>query len=288
MRKARARASFESLRDRIMSAFETLEADAPGTLYPGSEGRFQRTAWNRTPAPDGSDQGGGVMGMLRGRLFEKVGVHTSTVYGSFPAEFARQIRGAEHDPRFWASGISLIAHMRNPHVPAVHMNLRMIVTTCSWFGGGADLNPTLDRGRDRAHPDAVAFHAALQDACGTFDPGWYDAYSKWAEEYFWLPHRGEPRGVGGIFFDHHDSGDWEKDLRFAGAVGETFLAIYPQIVRNRMNEPWTESERHEQAKWRSRYVEFNLLYDRGTTFGLKTGGNVESILSSMPPLAEWP
>ena len=281
-RKEKARAWFESLRDSIMAAFEALEDEAPAGLYPGAAGRFARTPWSR-----GNAEGGGVMGMMRGRLFEKVGVHTSTVYGEFAPDFARQIPGAADDPRFWASGISLIAHMANPLVPAVHMNTRMIVTTKGWFGGGADLNPTLDRMRTGDHPDTRDFHARLKAACDGFDPGWYDKYRKWADDYFWLPHRGEPRGVGGIFYDHHDSGDWEKDFAFTRAVGEAFLDIQPRIIRRRMAEKWTDTNRHEQAKWRGRYVEFNLLYDRGTTFGLKTGGNVESILSSMPPVAEW-
>ena len=290
-RKIQARAWFETLRERIMAAFETLENDAPASLYPGEAGRFERTPWNRGPAAGSdnhkSDEGGGVMGMMRGRLFEKVGVHTSTVFGAFSLEFAKQIRGASDDPRFWASGISLIAHMKNPHVPAVHMNTRMIVTTQGWFGGGADLNPTLDTARSEAHRDAIDFHARMKQACDGFDAGWYEKYKKWADDYFWLPHRGEPRGVGGIFYDHHDSGDWDRDFAFTKAVGEAFLDIQPTIIRRRMGESWNDAERHEQAKWRGRYVEFNLLYDRGTTFGLKTGGNVESILSSMPPIAEW-
>jgi coproporphyrinogen III oxidase len=227
------------------------------------------------------------MGMMRGRLFEKVGVHTSTVFGAFSPEFARQVKGAGDDPRFWASGISLIAHMRNPRVPAVHMNTRMIVTTESWFGGGADLNPTLDLARSARHPDTVDFHARLKQACDSFNKDWFPKYKQWADTYFWLPHRREARGVGGIFFDHHDSGDWERDFAFTRAVGEAFLDIQPRIIRRRMDENWTPEERHEQAKWRGRYVEFNLLYDRGTHFGLRTGGNVESILSSMPPVAEW-
>jgi coproporphyrinogen III oxidase len=284
-RKTRARAWFETLRDRIMAAFEALEDSAPEALYPGAPGRFTRTPWKRGDSSE--DQGGGVMGMMRGRLFEKVGVHTSTVHGSFSPEFAKQIKGAGADPRFWASGISLIAHMKNPHVPAVHMNTRMIVTTQSWFGGGADLNPTLDAARNEAHPDAAAFHARLKDACDGFDTGYYPKYKKWADDYFWLPHRSEPRGVGGIFYDQLDSGNWEQDFNFTRAVGEAFLDIQPKIIAGRMNERWNDAERHEQAKWRGRYVEFNLLYDRGTTFGLKTGGHVEAILSSMPPIAEW-
>jgi coproporphyrinogen III oxidase len=282
-RKQAAQSWFEDLAARIIAAFETLEDDAPTSLYPGAAGRFVRTPWSR-----GESEGGGLMGMMRGRLFEKVGVHISTVHGAFSPDFAKQVRGAAEDPRFWATGISLIAHMKNPHIPAVHMNTRMIVTTQSWFGGGADLNPTLDAARVPDHADAVDFHARLKGACDGFDPGWYGKYSKWAEDYFWLPHRGEPRGVGGIFYDHHDSGDWDRDFDFTKNVGLALLDIYPQIVMRRWDKGWNEAERHEQSKWRSRYVEFNLLYDRGTTFGLKTGGNVESILSSMPPVAEWP
>jgi coproporphyrinogen III oxidase len=280
--KKRARAWFESLRDDIMAAFEALEAQAPADLYPGAPGTFEKTPWQR-----GIEEGGGVMGMMRGRLFEKVGVHTSTVFGSFSEDFARQVKGAGDDPRFWASGISLIAHMKNPRIPAVHMNCRMIVTSESWFGGGADLNPTLDAARTPRHPDTVDFHARLKKACDAFSPDYFPKYKTWADTYFWLPHRGEPRGTGGIFFDHHDSGDWEKDFAFTQEVGKAFLDIQPKIIARRMTEKWTEEERHEQAKWRGRYVEFNLLYDRGTHFGLKTGGNVESILSSMPPVAEW-
>jgi coproporphyrinogen III oxidase len=286
-RKDQARAWFQTLRDRIMTDFEALEDAAPAALYPGEPGRFVRTPWERAKGEKGEHQGGGTMGMMRGRLFEKVGVHTSTVHGVLSPEFARQVKGAGEYRFFWASGISLIAHMKNPRIPAVHMNTRMIVTTESWFGGGADLNPTLDAARTESHPDAVMFHAAMKDACDAFDPEWHAEYKKWADEYFWLPHRNEPRGVGGIFYDHHQSGDWDKDFAFTVMVGEAFRAVYPRIVRTRMGEAWTDAERHEQAKWRGRYVEFNLLYDRGTTFGLKTGGNVESILSSMPPIAEW-
>jgi coproporphyrinogen III oxidase len=282
-RKQNARNWFEALAARIIAGFEALEDAAPPAFYPGTAGRFVRTPWSRQEG-----EGGGVMGMMRGRLFEKVGVHVSTVHGVFPPDFAKQMKGAGDDPRFWASGISLIAHMRNPHIPAVHMNTRMIVTTQNWFGGGADLNPTLDAARAPDHADAVDFHARLKTACDGFDPDWYGKYKKSADEYFWLPHRKEARGVGGIFYDHHDSGDWDKDFAFTQSVGTALLDIYPQIVQRRWNTPWSEAERRDQAKWRSRYVEFNLLYDRGTTFGLKTGGNVESILSSMPPVAEWP
>ena len=287
-RKTRARAWFEDLQRSIIGDFEALEREAPAAIYPGNAGQFTRTDWRRDTDQNGADQGGGVMGMMRGRLFEKVGVHTSTVHGAFAPDFARQVKGAQQDPRFWASGISLIAHMKNPRIPAVHMNTRMIVTTQGWFGGGADLNPTINEQRRPDHPDAREFHAALRDACDAHAPGSYDRYAQWAEEYFWLPHRGEPRGVGGIFFDHLDEGDWEKNFAFVRSVGTTFRQIFPLLVRRHMAETWSEDEQAQQAKWRGRYVEFNLLYDRGTTFGLKTGGNVESILSSMPPCARWP
>ena len=275
--QAAAQVWFRSLRDTICTALETLEDEGSGPAPPG---RFVRTAWDRADASGGAG-GGGVMSVLKGRVFEKAGVNISTVHGEFSPEFAKQINGAGEDPKFFATGISLVVHPANPLVPAIHMNTRFLVTTRRWFGGGVDLNPALPDGAQTA-----AFHAAVKATCDRHDPAHYPAFSKWAEEYFWVPHRGRHRGVGGIFYDHLAS-DWDKDFAFTRDVGNTFVEIYPQLVREHMHAAFTLEQRLSQLRYRGLYAEFNLVYDRGTTFGLKTGGNVDAILMSLPPEARW-
>ena len=274
-RQARVSAWFEALRDEICAAFEAIEDEVQDGETP--PGRFARKPWER---PGG---GGGVIAIMRGTVFEKVGVNISTVHGTFSERFRHKVVGAAEDGRFWASGISVVAHMRSPLVPAVHMNTRHIVTSRWWFGGGTDLTPT-----DADERDTAEFHAVLERACARHDAAYYPRFKAWCDRYFFLPHRGEPRGVGGIFYDDLNSGDWEADFSFTRDVGRAFLEVYPAIVRRRMGEPWTEAQRERQLVRRGRYVEFNLLHDRGTRFGLETGGNTEAILMSLPPEARWP
>ncbi len=278
-RQAAARAWFESLRDRICAAFEAIEAEA------GSTGRFGYTPWNRDNDPEGKG-GGGVQGLMKGKVFEKVGVNVSTVGGAFAPEFAKTIHGAgEDNPGFFATGISLVAHMANPHVPAVHMNTRFLTTTKSWFGGGADLNPPIPY-----EDDIRAFHERLKAACDPHGADYYERFKQWADDYFWIPHRQVHRGAGGIFYDHLDCADddgFDANFAFTRDVGEAFLDIFPGIVRARMSQPASDEDRRRMLNFRGRYAEFNLVYDRGTLFGLKTGGNIDAILMSLPPVATW-
>ncbi len=280
--KQSAAAWFQHLRDDICAAFEAIEDDyAHPQLAAQPAGRFVRKSWDRDD-PSGQPGGGGVMSVMKGRVFEKVGVNISTVFGTFSPEFAKSIHGAADDPRFFAAGISLVAHMQSPHVPAVHLNTRFLVTTNSWFGGGADLNPPFP-----VAADTEAFHSALKAACDEADPAYFEKYKKWCDDYFYIPHRNRARGVGGIFYDQLNSGNWDADFAFTQNVGKAFLDIYPKLVRKNMTKSWSDAEREAQLLYRGLYAEFNLVYDRGTAFGLKTGGNIEAILMSLPPHAKW-
>ena len=282
-RRARAKAWFESLQQRICAELERLEELAPAELYPAPPGQFDFRAWKRE-----TGEGGGIGGFLTGRLFEKAGVHTSAASARFTPAMAKTMPGADEDPTYVSASISLIVHPLSPRVPTVHMNTRFLSTAQSWFGGGADLTPMLDEQRSQEADDAVLFHAAMRGACDAFDPDWYARFKAECDTYFYLPHRKEPRGVGGIFYDQLSTGDFERDFAFTRAVGEAFLDVYPKLVRHRMDEPWTDDDRDQQLVQRGRYVEFNLLYDRGTMFGLRQGANIETMLSSMPPLVSWP
>jgi coproporphyrinogen III oxidase len=275
-RQEAAQGWFIELRDQICETFEAIERDYAHERG-GIPGVFERTPWDR---PDG---GGGVMSLMKGQVFEKVGVNISTVYGAFTQKFQKEIPGTQESPHFWASGISIVSHMCSPLVPAVHMNTRHIVTQKSWFGGGADLTPFYPKDEDTAF-----FHQAFKQACDAYDPTYYPRFKKWCDEYFYLPHRAEPRGIGGIFYDYLDSGSWDTDFKFTQDVGRTFCKTYEALVRGAMNNPWTSAQREHQLVRRGRYVEFNLLYDRGTRFGLETGGNTQAILMSLPPEARWP
>jgi coproporphyrinogen III oxidase len=280
--KQTAAAWFQSLRDDICAAFEAIEDDYAHPQLPDAPaGRFVRKSWQRDD-PSGQPGGGGVMSVMKGRVFEKVGVNISTVHGTFSPEFAKTIHGAADDPRFFATGISLVAHMQSPHVPAVHLNTRFLVTTKSWFGGGTDLNPAFPVAADTAE-----FHAALKTVCDGSDPAYFEKYKKWCDEYFYIPHRQRARGVGGIFYDQLNSNDWDADFAFTQNVGKAFLDIYPALVRKNMVRSWSPDEREALLRYRGLYAEFNLVYDRGTAFGLKTGGNIEAILMSLPPHAKW-
>jgi coproporphyrinogen III oxidase len=276
LRKTTAAAWFQAVQEDLCARLEAIEPNGK---------TFERKPWRR--GDTGQDQGGGVMAILHGDVIEKAGVHFSEVYGEFSPEFRQNIPGAAEDPRFWAAGVSVIIHPTNPHAPTAHMNTRMVVTTKGWFGGGGDITPMLDRARQPDHPDTRDFHNAFKQACDRHDPSYYETFKAECDRYFFLPHRDETRGMGGIFYDQLNSGDWDADFRFTQDVGRAFCDIYPEILARQCNTAYGESERHEQLRRRGRYVEFNLLYDRGTMFGLKTGGNVESILSSMPPLVMW-
>ena len=284
-RQSQAAAWFTQLRDGICAEFEKIEDELTTTKHAGKNpGRFERKKWERTDETTGKAGGGGEMSVMRGRVFEKVGVNVSTVHGRFSEKFRKEIPGAaDGDGSFWAAGISLVAHMQSPLVPAVHMNTRFVVTSKSWFGGGADLTPMTPDAQDTKD-----FHAAWKSCCDKHDPAYHEKFKKWCDEYFFLPHRNEPRGIGGIFYDYLDTGDWQKDFNFTQDVGRTFLSIYPQLVRRHMNDEWTEAQREHQLVRRGRYAEFNLIHDRGTRFGLMTGGNTEAILMSLPPEAKWP